>query len=40
MPVLTETKEPDENRINEMFALYKDICASSFSDKKKRKIKF
>jgi len=36
MPVLTETKEPDENRINEMFALYKDICASSFSDKKKR----
>ena len=36
MPVLTETKEPDEKRINEMFELYKDICASSFSDKKKR----
>ena len=36
MIVLTETKEPDEKRINEMFELYEDICASSFSDKKKR----
>ena len=36
MPVLTETKEPDEKRINEMFKLYNVICASSYSDKKKR----
>ena len=32
MPVLTETKEPDEKRINEMFKLYKEICESSFSN--------